>query len=83
MASVMPDSGTQAAVLRREHDRCTSDEEGGTSSLPSLFHKGQLVVRNEGSVTRDYLGGYNTFPLKTALQIAKFSFPLLIRCFSL
>lgn len=59
MASAMPDSGARASRNNIKHH--TRDEESGDdpsssgSSLPSLLHKGQLVIQNEGSVTRDYL----------------------------
>lgn len=31
-------------------------DEDSEAILPSLLHKGQLVIENQGSVTRDYLG---------------------------
>ena len=52
MASAMPDSAIRS---RRGYDG--SSEEAGHIK-PSLVHPAQLVIRNEGSTTRDYLGDY-------------------------
>lgn len=52
MASAMPDS-----AIRSRHGYDDSFEEAGHIK-PSLVHPAQLVVRNEGSTTRDYLGEY-------------------------
>ena len=52
MSTAMPDSANHA-VIRGEN---APDEAG--HAKPSVFHPGQLVIRNEGSTTRDYLGEY-------------------------
>lgn len=70
MASAMPDSGARVSRKKQHtsnNNNNTDDEENlnnedtstTTTPLPSLFHKGQLVIRNEGSVTRDYLGKFH------------------------
>lgn len=65
MASAMPDSANSANHAYTKRKTQASNEgqeqehdEENDALLPSLFHRGQLVVRNEGSVTRDYLGEF-------------------------
>jgi len=65
MASAMPDSANS------QLSRPARDEESDVL-LPSLLHKGQLVVRNEGSVTRDYLGRSYGLCFRTSFTVAGF-----------
>ena len=34
-----------------------NEQPDAAASQPGLFHRGILVIKNEGSTTRDYLGG--------------------------
>ncbi|KAK9898775.1 hypothetical protein P389DRAFT_193795 [Cystobasidium minutum MCA 4210] len=53
MASSMPDNAN--AANRSSHRAAQTHEEESEVPLPSILHRGQLVIRNEGSVVRDYL----------------------------
>lgn len=57
MASSMPDNAnSRTRASSKQQQGQPGHEEESEVSLPSILHRGQLVIRNEGSVARDYLG---------------------------
>lgn len=49
-------------ALHAAHTDCVvsadpDEQPDAAASQPGLFHRGILVIKNEGSTTRDYLGG--------------------------